>query len=168
MKLRLASIGDLPQLKAVYKEIIFHMNEHNIQIWDDIYPCEFFQEDIEHHRLYLLEDNDTIVSAFALCDSNSGEPHVTWTEPSAKALYIDRLGVNVSYLKQGIGSIMLHHAAALAKEQGADYLRLFVVDSNKPAIRLYLKNGFQKAEGVYDEIIDDDLILHEYGFEQRI
>lgn len=23
------------------------MNEQNIQIWDDIYPCEFFEEDIK-------------------------------------------------------------------------------------------------------------------------
>lgn len=49
---------------------------------------------------------------------------------------------------------------------GAEYLRLFVVDINEPAINLYVKNGFKKAEGVYDEVIDDDLVLHEYGFER--
>lgn len=25
--------------------------------------------------------------------------------------------------------------------------------------------NFSKAEGVYDEVIDDELTLHEYGFE---
>ena len=56
----------------------------------------------------------------------------------------------------------------LAKEKGVEYLRLFVVDINKPAINLYIKNGFKKAEGIYDEIIDDNLTLHEYGFERQV
>ena len=40
----MAEIGDLPQIKEVYTNIIEKMNENNIQIWDDIYPCEFFYE----------------------------------------------------------------------------------------------------------------------------
>ena len=51
------------------------------------------------------------------------------------------------------------------QELGAEYVRLFVVDINKPAIHLYMKNGFEQADGIYDEVIDDDLVLHEYGFE---
>ena len=38
----MAEIGYLPQIKEVYTNIIEKMNENNIQIWDDIYPCEFF------------------------------------------------------------------------------------------------------------------------------
>ena len=38
----MAEIGELPQIKEVYTNIIEKMNENNIQIWDDIYPCEFF------------------------------------------------------------------------------------------------------------------------------
>nr|WP_246615500.1 hypothetical protein [Clostridium thailandense] len=47
----------------------------------------------------------------------------------------------------------------------AKYLRLFVVDINKPAINVYLKNGFKQVDGIYEEKIDDGLILREYGFE---
>lgn len=168
MKFRLAEMDDLPQLKAVYKEIIDHMNRDNIQIWDEIYPCDFFQEDIENNRLYILTDNNDIAAAFALCDSNPGENYVKWTNSHKKALYIDRLGVNVNYLKRGIGSLMLSKAIALAGEKNAKYLRLFVVDINEPAINLYIKNGFEQVEGTYDEILDDDFILHELGFEIKI
>ena len=63
---------------------------------------------------------------------------------------------------------MPHQAAVLAKEKGAEYLRLFVVDINKPAIQLYRKNGFVQAEGVYEEKIDHDLTFTEYGFEKKI
>lgn len=62
-----------------------------------------------------MQDNTEILSAFALCDSNSGANAVEWKDCSGKALYIDRLGVK--------------------------YLRLFVVDINTPAIQLYTKNG---------------------------
>jgi len=167
MKLRLAQMDDLPQLKAVYGNIIEQMNRNNIQIWDDVYPYEFFQKDIENNRLYILVENGEIISAFALCDSNAGANCVQWKKKHASALYIDRLGVNVNYLKKGIGSKTLNLAIAVAREKGAKYLRLFVVDINEPAIKFYIKNGFEKAEGIYDEIIDDDLFLREFGFEIR-
>ena len=165
MEFRLADRKDLPQLKAVYKEIINHMDRQNICIWDEIYPCEFFCDDIENNRLYVLTENGDIVSAFALCESNAGETHVKWKRKGDRALYIDRFGVNVNYLRKGIGSVMLKKAIELAKEKGAGYLRLFVVDENVPAIKLYEKCGFVRAGGCYDEVIDEDLVLHEFGYE---
>lgn len=62
---------------------------------------------------------------------------------------------------------MLHEAAKLAAEKNAEYLRLFVVDINVPAVNLYLKNGFRQAEGVYEENFDD-FVLREYGFEKKL
>jgi len=166
MIFRLADKNDLPLLKMMYKEIIDNMKRNNIQIWDDVYPCEFFQNDIEYHRLYLLADDD-IAATFALCESNDGEGHLKWNNPKAKALYIDRFGVNVNYLRHGLGGLMLKNAISLAKQKNAEYLRLLVVDINKPAINLYLKNGFRLVDGIYEERIDD-FVLREYGFEIEI
>ena len=168
MTFRSAVMQDLPQLKAVYRQIVNHMNDQGIQIWDDIYPSEFFAEDIEKQQLYVLVDHEEIISAFALCDTNAGEKAVQWKENSAKALYIDRLGVNVRYAKKGIGSFMLAKAKETARAAGAEYLRLFVVDVNQPAIKLYIKNGFVKADGVFNEVFDDGFTLHEYGYEIEI
>lgn len=169
MDLRPANINDLSKLKAVYGNIIDNMNRNNIPIWDEIYPCEFFSDDIENNRLYLLvEEHDDIVAAFALCESNAGESYVKWENAQDKALYLDRFGVNVDYSGRGIGSIMLKHAIALTKQKNAKYLRLFVVDINKPAINIYLKNGFRQIDGVYEERINDNLILREYGFEIEV
>ena len=36
------------------------------------------------------------------------------------------------------------------------------------ADKVYIKNGFKKVDGIYEERIDDDLILREYGFEIEI
>lgn len=168
MELRLANMNDLPQLKVMYGKIIEHMKQNNIFIWDDIYPCEFLQEDIEQKRFYLLVEDTMIIAAFALCSSNAGECHVKWKDAEGKALYIDRFAVNVDYVRQGMGSIMLKHGMELAKKKHADYLRLFAVDMNEPAIRLYRKNDFTQVDGIYEEKIDDNFILREYGFEIKV
>ena len=70
----------------------------------------------------------------------------------------------MNFLRQGMGSKLLDEAKKVAKSKHADYLRLFVVDINKPAIQLYERNGFMRAKGVYEEHIDD-FILREYGYE---
>lgn len=168
MEFRLAVMQDLKQLKNVYKEIIKKMNENGIQIWDNIYPCEFFEEDIKNSRLYILTDNREIMAAFALCDTNIGENAVEWHDNHAKAIYIDRLGVNVKYSKKGIGSLMLAKAKGIARALDVKYLRLFVVDINEPAVRLYHKNNFLKANGIYDEVFDDGFVLHEFGYEIEV
>ena len=144
------------------------MDEQNIKIWDEVYPCEFFEEDIKNNQLYVLLNNSEIVSAFVLSDTNTGETSVQWNDMHANALYIDRLGVNIKYAKKGIGSLMLAKAKEIAKVSGAKYLRLFVVDINEPAIKLYIRMGFVKVNGSYDEIFDDGFVLHEYGYKIKL
>lgn len=121
-----------------------------------------------YKRLYILVENNIILAAFSLCESCLGETCFQWKNQDAKALYLDRFGVNIDYLRKGIGSLMLQKAINLTRDKGYDYLRLFVVDVNQPAIQLYIKNGFQRVEGIYDEMINDELVLHEYGFEMSV
>lgn len=168
MKFRLAILDDLAELKKMYRQIVKNMNKNNIQIWDDIYPCEFFEDDIKNNQMYVLIHKNEIISAFVLCETNAGEKAVKWNNDLHKALYLDRLGVNIKYGNKGIGTLMLAKAREIAKLKGFDYLRLFVVDINIPAIQLYEKNGFMRAKGIYDEVVDDDFVLHEYGYEIKV
>lgn len=168
MDYRLAVMQDLHQLKAMYKRLIKNMDDNGIQIWDNIYPCSLFEEDIRNRQLYVLFDNDELVSAFALCETGEGEESIKWQDAHGKALYVRRFGVNVDYLRKGIGSLMLAKAKETAKNSCAEYLRVLVVDINEPALQLYSKNGFKRADGIYDLIIDDGLILHEYGYEAKL
>jgi len=164
MNLSLAKENDLDQLKKMYEKIIEKMNKNNVPIWNEIYPCEFFKKDIEQERFYTLIENNDILASFALCESNDGEDYLKWENAKEKAFYLDRFGVNVKYLRQGIAGIMLKYAMELAKQKGAKYLRLFVVDINKPAINLYRKSGFKQVDGIYEEKVGN-IVLYEYGFE---
>lgn len=168
MNLRLATISDLPQIIKMYKKIVAKMYDNNIYIWDEIYPCKYFEKDIKNNQLYLLINNNEIISAFALCHLKNTAKGVNWMDKNAKALYIERLGVNINYLRNGIGYTAVNKAIVLAGQMNAEYLRLFVVDNNYAAINLYQKAGFKKADGIYEEVIDYDLTLHELGFEIKI
>lgn len=169
MKLRKANMQDISQIKEMYTNIVKQMENNGIYIWDEIYPCEYFEEDIKKNQFYILVNNkEEILSGFALNSFHEGEEYIIWEKEKANALYIDRLGVNVKHLRKGIGACMLREACFLAKQLGGEYLRLFVVDNNFPAIALYEKTKFEKREGVYEEQIDEDLSFNEYGFEVKI
>lgn len=161
---RLATQHDLPYLKNMFSKIIKHMNAEGIAIWDEVYPITFFQKDIENNQLFVLEKENDIVAAFVLWQEE--ENAVAWHE--GRALYFSRFGVNVDYLRQGIGTLTLNFAKKIAQEKGYQYLRLYVVDVNQPAINLYLKNGFIQVNGVRNERFDDGFELREYGFELRL
>ena len=165
MQFRKAVPEDLPRLREVYREMVRNMELQGLSIWDEVYPCVCFAEDIRQGRLYLLEDAGEILSAFALSPTHPGAEQVKWQQSASRAFYLDRLGVNPAHGRRGLGSLALRKAMVLARKQGGDFLRLFVVDSNAPAIALYLKNGFSRADGVCEEIIDETLTLHEFGFE---
>lgn len=87
---------------------------------------------------------------------------------NAKAIYLDRLGVNADFTNQGIATQLLNYACKIAIEKGAEYLRLFVIDTNVPAVSLYEKDGFTKAAGTYVEVIDETLSFVEYRFEKSV
>ena len=165
MNFRLAEEKDLENVKNVFREIVSDMYARGLYIWDDVFPVEFFAGDIEKKCLYILEDGETVVSAFSLHESCEGESHVRWRMGAKKCFYLGRFGVNVNYHRRGLAREMLRHAVGLAREKGADALRLFVVDENTPAICLYEKHGFILAEGIYREVIDEELTLNEYGYE---
>lgn len=168
MTFRLATTADLSEIKEMYTMLISRMNKDGFEVWDDTYPCNFFADDIANNRLYVLSDENNIVGAFAVCESNDGESYIQWEKEHAKAIYLDRLGVNINFAKQGIATQLLNYAVNVARKKGAEYLRLFVIDINTPAINLYKKNGFIKAAGTYVEIIDETLSFSEYGFEKRV
>lgn len=166
MIFRSAEKKDLPEINILYRRICKKMNDEKIFIWDDVYPFDFFEEDIKNERLYILIKEEKIISGFVLNDKSEGEPFIEWENQKAKALYLERFGVDNDYTGIGIGSLMLEKAGGIVKEKKYSCLRLFVGDINIPAINLYLKNGFVKRKGIYTEIVDDDFILYESGFEK--
>jgi len=147
---------ELPALKELFKEVITSMS---LAIWDDYYPSELLDGDIERGELYVAYEKEVLLGAFTLVkeEESSG---ILWSE--GEALYLERFAINPSFWRKGYAVLLLEEVKKLASPYA---LRLLVVDRNLPAIKLYEKVGFEKCEGEYLLQIDDKLQFVEYGYE---
>ncbi len=168
MNIRLARPEDLHALNEMFTAIVEHMDRTGVPIWNEYYPFDYFEEDIEKGMMYVLEEGETIAAAFSLCRECEGAAHVTWQKSGAAAIYFDRFGVSVGNRRAGVGRQAIAHAEAIARELGGEYLRLFVVDINLPAISFYENCGYVRAAGHYDEVINERTTLREYGYEKPL
>lgn len=165
MEIVLAKLGDLNEIKEVYTKIIDNMYINDIKIWNEYYPNEVFELDIKNNNMFLLKDNNEIIGAFVLYEHIDVEDDIMWEDRNAKAYLLNRVGVNVKYLNNGIGQRIIANACEIAKSKGAKYLRLLVSDKNRPAINLYEKCDLKRKNGIHVEKIRDDYSIHEYGYE---
>jgi|BioPla2DNA2_1021312.scaffolds.fasta_scaffold36943_3 ribosomal protein S18 acetylase RimI-like enzyme len=168
MHLRLATLNDLIDIKAMYEEVIIHMQGQGLNFWDEYYPCPLFLNDIKNKNLYLLVDKNEIIAAFVLSSKHEGVDKVEWENINSKAFYLDRFAVSVKRLREGIGALAVDHAKRLAKVKGANYLRLFVVDNNTPAIKFYKKINFKRVNGIYEDTYEEGLFLRQFGYEIKV
>ena len=77
-------------------------------------------------------------------------------------IHINNLAMRPSYRAQGIGTALLHHVLAEAKQLGARRATLEVRASNEGARRLYERLGFYVAgtrRNYYSNPVEDALIL---------
>ena len=167
MNTRLAQPSDLPRLNEMFTAIVAHMDSTGVPIWNEFYPFDYFEEDIEKGEMYVLEVEGVVAAAFSLCRESEGAGHVRWEQPDAPAIYFDRFGVSVEHRRMGVGRVALAKAGEIARSMGAEYLRLFVVDINRPAISFYENCGFARVPGVFREVINEHTTLLEYGYEKR-
>ena len=168
IRIRRAEPSDLPTVKEMYAALVARMDQEGWGVWDETYPRDFVEKDIERGQFYLLLEGDRLAGAFALPAHDNGEGDVPWQEPSAPARYLYRFGIAVEYGGQGLGKTSLGLIEELAKSFGAQYLRLYVAHENLPAMGLYQKAGFSQLPGEFGEVLEDGTRLFEYAFEKRL
>mgnify|MGYP001121280819 FL=1 len=168
IRIRRAAFSDLPAVKEMYAALVARIDQEGWGVWDETYPRDFVEKDIERDQFYLLLEGDRLVGAFALPAHDNGEGDVPWQEPSAPARYLYRFGVAVEHGGRGLGRLALERIGELARGLGAGYLRLYVAHENEPAIALYRKAGFSQLPGEFGEVLEDGTRLFEYAFEKRL
>ena len=168
IRIRRAAFSDLPAAKEMYAALVARMDQEGWGVWDETYPRDFVEKDIERDQFYLLLEGDRLAGAFALPAHDNGEGDVPWQEPSAPARYLYRFGIAAEYGGRGLGRLALERIGELARGLGAGYLRLYVAHENEPAIALYRKAGFSQLPGEFGEVLEDGTRLFEYAFEKRL
>jgi ribosomal-protein-alanine N-acetyltransferase len=81
-------------------------------------------------------------------------------------IHINNLAIRPQYRQRGIGTALLHHVLAAARQLGARRATLEVRASNDGARRLYERLGFYVAgirRNYYSNPVEDALILWRDG-----
>ena len=167
IRIRRAAFSDLPAAKEMYAALVARMDQEGWGVWDETYPRDFVEKDIERGQFYLLLEGDRLAGAFALPPTTTGRG----TCPG-RSLLPGPLPVPVRH-RCGVrrpesGKTSLGLIEELAKSFGAQYLRLYVAHENEPAIALYRKAGFSQLPGEFGEVLEDGTRLFEYAFEKRL
>jgi ribosomal protein S18 acetylase RimI-like enzyme len=107
---------------------------------------------------YLVAEADRAVAGFLRL-----APATTLPE-SAHVLEVSALAVHPGNRRTGVGSALLTATASRARARGACKITLRVLSTNKPAIGLYERNGFQREgvlrrEFIIDGVFVDDVLM---------
>lgn len=146
--------GEGDRAVAFYWDMIDAMPDtEDLPRWKKgIYPKEsFLRASVEAGELHAAEENGEILGAM-VCNGtgSSGCAGTLWPSgaPDDRCLVVHALGVHASRAREGIGKLLVQHAAGLAKERGLAAVRLDVLSGNDPAERLYRGQGFQYVRTV--------------------
>jgi GNAT superfamily N-acetyltransferase len=125
------------------------MIEMNLDQWDYTYPLtEHINEDILNGSCYVWAKGGHICGTICI-DQNQDEQYknIKWQNETTKVLIIHRLAVHPKFQGLGISKDLCLFAESLANSKAISCLRLDAYSLNLISNRLYMKLGYNKADG---------------------
>jgi ribosomal protein S18 acetylase RimI-like enzyme len=146
---REATIEDIPFMRAMIWEAILaspnqvaHYGLETLQQFEDQYWSRWTKHPDPAFVANAADGRK--LGAITMKANNAGKPVRSWRVG---------IGVETDARGQGVGQHLLERAIVFARENGADYVSLFVDPTNSPAIALYQRTGFV-AVGEKDQLIE--------------
>ena len=113
-----------------------------------------FQEFIEEPRVFAAEKNGKQVGWVEVCYEKWNNRMRVW-----------EILVQPEHRRNGIGTLLMKKAIAVARERGARMLVLETQSCNVPALNFYLKQGFELIGFDIAAYTNDDIQKHEMRLE---
>jgi len=156
-----ANISDIEEIMTLYKRVVETVNKTTIKLgWNtETYPDEvFIKTAIEAHEMVILRDEDRIIAAGVVNHNMNKEyDDIDWMVkgPRDKISTIHALATDPDHRGKKTSDQFLSELEAYCKESGDLAIHLDVIDTNIPAYKLYLRNGYTEAACVkmYYEVV---------------
>ncbi|MBP3618903.1 MAG: GNAT family N-acetyltransferase [Lachnospiraceae bacterium] len=153
MRIRSATIGDLPNIRKIYNAAKAYMDASgNPNQWAIGYPPEeYLRQDIELSRLYVCEEDDKLCGVFMLSFQEDPTYHYidgAWLNQEPYGV-IHRIASDGT--KKGIFQTVLEFCKEKMTEQGIANLRIDTHADNKTMQHLVEKYGFKRCGIIYLE-----------------
>ncbi len=155
MKIRKATVWDIPAIIDLLRLRIQWMDEMNLYQWNKtdylgVYPYSYFVYRVEQDDLYVAEHNQAIVGVMALLRDDP-----RWTVP-AKSLYVHHLATHPE--QKGLGVTMLHFAEQEVLAMGGSVLRLDCQTVNLALNQYYERLGYRCVGRCIDGAYEGNLM----------
>lgn len=144
MEIKKACKEDLKEILDIIKIAIEDMHSQSVYQWDHTYPSkEIITEDINEGNLYIYKDGNIIKGFIVLNEYQDKEyEQLNWNYNDGKQLIVHRLCVSPKYKGKGIATKLIEYADIHGRNNNYSSIRLDTFIDNKPARRLYEKEGY--------------------------
>jgi len=146
MRIRLATVEDLPALMRLMQRVVPLMQEGGNLQWDETYPNRaVFQRDIDMDQLWVAEAGGSIVGLAAITKDQEPEYAQVGWDVNEPAVVVHRLAVDPAFRGAGIAAALMQKAEKVAADRGVTVLRVDTNAQNAATQRLFPKLGYQFA-----------------------
>lgn len=137
--LETATADDVAGILALREELAAWLATRGIAQWQSPLPLSQLAAWVRNESVQVVRQNGRIVASVTLLDRDP----VFRGPDGAAALYVHLLMVARSHSGQGLGARILGRAEALARDRGADRVRLDAAAENQGLQQWYEDRGYQ-------------------------
>jgi len=155
---QLALIEDVDSIMDIFIACTDVMVAAGIDQWNYTYPThKVVTQDINKKEAYVFKENDKCLATITLnAEQDEQYQTINWSFSSEKVFVIHRLAVHPEAQGRGFGKQLCLLAEQVAKERGHEVIRLDAYSENTISNQLYLRLGYQIADG-YCYFHDNDI-----------
>ncbi|HET7552809.1 MAG TPA: GNAT family N-acetyltransferase [Gemmatimonadaceae bacterium] len=160
MRVELATLLDLPAIRAVYADAREIQRAQGAILWEE-FPVQLTISEVETGRLFRVMDGDALAGVFTV----AYEDEAIWGErESGEHIYLHRIARATTYPGRGIMKPVLEWAWSECRRLGRAGLRIDTWASNQALIDFYERQGFRFV-GVRSIGVEPRLAPHYQGIE---
>ena len=146
MKIRLATLTDIPAIMQIIKEVVPLMIATGNLQWDDAYPnAGVFEKDITLNQLWVADVDGDIAGVTAITTDQEPEYAQAGWDINETAIVTHRLAVSPNYRGRGVAEALLNQAEKVAIQGGIPLLRVDTNTNNLATQKLFPKLGYSFA-----------------------
>lgn len=171
LTVRQANMNEFTKVVSFYNDLIDGIQDAQYKPgWEKgVYPTEeFLCNSIDDQYLYIGTIEDNIVGTMIINHNYAdGYDKAPWqiTAKNDEIMVIHALAISPSYQGKGLAKEMLTNAITICNSLLVKTIRLDVLATNIPAVKLYPSFGFQYIDCIklfYEDVGLTDFYLYEY------
>ncbi|MFT4663501.1 MAG: GNAT superfamily N-acetyltransferase [Polaribacter sp.] len=150
IEILIAKLTDIPSVHQLFVRCTDALLAAGIKQWHYDYPGEtHIRKDVEAGETYVIREGKECLATITLNGQQDEQYQaINWKYAGEKVLVIHRLAVHPKAQGRGLAKALCSFAAAFAKKQQYNCIRLDAYAGNPGSNALYEKLGYDKAEGL--------------------